>query len=147
MTGATDPAPVTDGDGAAAVAAGAPSGAPDADASSTEVAPVTAEGASTLSSPTARWAASLGDTPPPGFGDLFGDAPPPPPGNAIAWAAARRATARTRTSFLFIEVGAGVPRGGTRAVWVRDGAGDGERIRNATPRERAVALRHYGQRA
>lgn len=108
---------------------------------------MTAEGVLTLSSPTARWAASLGDTPPPGFGDLFGDAPPPPPGNAIAWAAARRATARTRTSFLFIEVGAGVPRGGTRAVWVRDGAGDGERIRNATPRERAVALRHYGQRA
>lgn len=142
--GASDPPSVADGDGASAVATDSPSGAPDAGVPSPEGPPAVA--AAALSS-TARWAASLGDTPPPGFGDLFSDAPPPPSGNAVAWSAARRATTRTRTSFLFVEVGDAVPRGGVRAVWVRDGAGEGEVIRNATARERAVALRHYGRRA
>ncbi|GAB0490085.1 hypothetical protein MMPV_001317 [Pyropia vietnamensis] len=142
--GASDPLSATDGDGPSAVAADSPLETPDVGVPSPEGPPVTA--AATLSA-TARWAASLGDTPPPGFGDLFGDAPPPPSGNAVAWSAARRATTRTRTSFLFVEVGDAVPRGGVRAVWVRDGAGEGTVIRNATPRERAVALRHYGRRA
>lgn len=142
--GTSDPSLVAAGDGTSAAVTDSPSGAPDVGVPSAEVPPSSAKGAL---SPTARWAASLGDTPPTGFGDLFSDAPPPPSGNSAAWSAARRATARSRTSFLFVEVGDAVPRGGVRAVWVRDGAGRGEVIRNATPRERAVALRHYGRRA
>lgn len=142
--GTSDPSLVAAGDGTSAAVTDSLSGAPDVGVPSAEVPPSSAKGAL---SPTARWAASLGDTPPTGFGDLFSDAPPPPSGNSAAWSAARRATARSRTSFLFVEVGDAVPRGGVRAVWVRDGAGRGEVIRNATPRERAVALRHYGRRA
>lgn len=144
VAGASDPALMAAGDGTSAVATDAPSGAPDAGVPAAEGPP---SSATAVLSPTARWAASLGDTPPVGFGDLFSDAPPPPSGNAAAWSAARRATARSRTSFLFVEVGDAVPRGGVRAVWVRDGAGRGEVLRNATPRERSVALRHYGRRA